>query len=210
MGPDAQRRVEDSPSGLRAVAAHRLGLAHLPDGRRRGGPGAGRPQGAGAHDGRPALGAPRQRRHRQAPHDEGAGAGPGLGRRAVGADRLRRPRVRPSPPPRQLCRPDHGHRRRDGGGLLRARRPVRLRPRRQPEVEGRRRQVPAAGAGDWHLAGAVRKPGDHPARRERGQAVAAAGLRHQDRQASVADAADGRGQLVDAGPRDGRRPRPSW
>ncbi len=210
MGPDAQRRMEDGPSGLRAVAAHRLGLAHLPDGRRRGRPGPGRPQGAGAHDGRPALGAPRQRRHRQAAHDEGAGAGPGLGRRALGAHRLRGPRVRPSPPPRQLRLPDHGHRRHDGGGLLRARRPVRLRRRRQPEVEGRRRQVPAAGPGDGHLAGAVREPGDHPARRERGQAVAAAGLRHQDRQGSVAHAANGRGQLVDAGPGDRRRRGPSW
>ena len=77
------------------------------------------------------------------------------------------------------------------------------------EVEGRRRQVPAARDGDRHLAGAVREPGDHPARRERGQAVAAAGLRHQDRQGSVADAADGGGQLVHAGPRDADG-RPSW
>ena len=147
-----------------------------------------RPQGARAHDGRPAVGAPRQRGHRQAPHDEGAGAGPGQRRRSLGTHRLRGHRVRPPAPPRQLRRADHGDRRRDGGGLLRAGGPVRLRHRRQSQVEGRRRQVPAARHGHRHLAGPVREPRDHPARRERREAVAAAGLRHQDRQGGLAHA----------------------
>ena len=189
MGPDPQRRVEDSPSGLWAVAAHRLGLARLPDRRRRGGPGAGRPQGARPHDGRPAVGAPRQRRHRQAPHDEGAGAGPGLGAMLWERTAYEGPVF------------DHRHRRgsyaaptmvTDGAMVVAYFGPEGL---YGYDIDGNLKwkadvgKFPLLGHGHRHLAGAVREPGHHPARRERGQAVAAAGLRHQDRQGGVAHAA---------------------
>ena len=157
-------------------------------------------EGRRAHDGREALGASRQRGGRPETHVQGAGDR-GEGRQdGLGADRVRGAGLRRAPPRQQLCRTDAGHRREDGVRLLRSRGSLRLRRGRQARVEGRG-ALSDAWHGYGHLAGSVREPRDHSARRGQRRAFGDRRLRQAHRQGSLAGEAQRADLLGDAGPR---------
>ena len=66
-----------------------------------------------------------------------------------------------------------------------------------------------AGPRHRHLAGSVREPRDHPARRRQRRPLGARGLRQEDRQGSLEHEAHGRDQLEHAGARAERAAGPS-